>query len=386
MTRIGLDVLRKALHARKHPGISGGSSLLALARQGLPYLTSPAGHARPPITVYWNVNSVCNLHCKMCDVGTFNEESNFYKNLRIDRKLHEIALERFCSVVDELAAYRPTMAINGTEPLMYKPLGLAIEYARKRGMDVAVTTGAYNLPQRAEDLAAAGLTRLNVSIDGGPELHNRIRGRRDVFERATTGIVRFHEAAKRLGQDPEILICATIMNLNYSELVSLYEAVRDLPIRQINFTNMNFVDPSMAQTHNLRWGKKYPATVNCLSEEVQPSAVDIDVLWKQVESISDRQDPRVHFMPRFSKEELRRYYHQPLEFMGRIPCVSTWFIAQIMADGEVIPYTRCYHVPLGNINHQAFLDIWNGDKARSWRHDLRRHGRFPACTRCDMVY
>ena len=45
---VGLDVMRKALHARKHPGISGGSSLLALARQGLPYLTSIGGRARPP--------------------------------------------------------------------------------------------------------------------------------------------------------------------------------------------------------------------------------------------------------------------------------------------------------------------------------------------------
>src|SRR6185369_10944259 len=126
MFRIPLDVLKKAMEARSHPGIRGGSSLLGLARQGLPYITSPAGNARPPITIYWNVNSVCNLHCKMCDVGTFNEESNFYKNLRIDRKLHEITLERFSSVIDEVATYKPTIAINGTEPMMYKPLGKAL--------------------------------------------------------------------------------------------------------------------------------------------------------------------------------------------------------------------------------------------------------------------
>jgi len=91
-------------------------------------------------------------------------------------------------------------------------------------------------------------------------------------------------------------------------------------------------------------------------------------------------------MPMFTKEQLTTYYKKPLEFMGSVPCVSTWFIAQIMADGEVIPYTRCYHVPLGNINDQPFLELWNGEKARAWRGDLRRNGRFPACTRCDMVY
>jgi MoaA/NifB/PqqE/SkfB family radical SAM enzyme len=384
--KIGIDVLRKALQVNKHPGMADKTSLIGLARQGLPYLLDTKGHARPPVTIYWNVNSVCNLRCKMCDVGTFNEESNFYRNLRIDRKLHEIHPTRFAAVVDEVARFRPTMAINGTEPLMYKPLAEVTGYARERGLSVAVTTGGYNLLERAEELARAGLKRLNVSIDGAPELHNRIRGRKDVFERATTGLVRFYEAARKQGYEPEILVCATIFNLNYPYLVELYEAVRDLPVSQINFTNMNFVDSAMAQSHNLRWGAKYPATVNCLSDEVQPRQVDTEVLHEQMSRVLERGDARVHFMPFFDKKQLHRYYHAPSEFMGGTPCLSTWFIAQIMANGEVIPYTRCYYVPLGNINEQPFLAIWNGELAGKWRQELQREGRFPACTRCDMVY
>jgi len=384
--KIGLDVLKKALHARKHPGIKSGASLLALAHQGLPYLTSIGGNARPPITIYWNVNSVCNLHCKMCDVGTFNEESNFYRNLRIDRKLHEISVEKFRSVVDEVLPYRPTMAINGTEPLMYKPLGEVVACARGKGLDVAVTTGAYNLPQRAGELAAAGLTRLNVSIDGAPELHNEIRGRKDAFERATAGIVRFKEAARLRGYEPEVLVCCTIMNMNYHRLDEFYDAITQYPVDRINFTNMNFVTTEMAQAHNLKWGQRYAATVNCISDEVHPRFVDIDVLYSQVKKVRAKGGDRVSFMPFFGREQLERYYHRPMEFMGGLPCLSTWFIAQIMADGEVIPYTRCYHVALGNINEEPFMTIWNGEKARAWRMDLRKHGRFPACTRCDMVY
>lgn len=383
---IGLDVVKKALKAAKHPGIGSGTTLLSLARQGLPYLTSLEGRANPPITIYWNVNSVCNLHCKMCDVGTFNEESNFFKNLRIDRKLHEISLQKFCDVVDEVAGYGPVMAINGTEPLMYRPLATAIAYAKKKGLDVAVTTGAYNLPQRAEELADAGLARLNVSIDGAPELHNQIRGRPDVFERATTGILAFREAAVRKGHEPEILINCTITNLNYRELTGFYDSVAKFPVNRINFVNMNFVTEAMAQAHNLKWGKKYPATVNCLSDEVQPSKIDVPVLCEQIRNISAKADKRVCFLPDFDGTGLNTFYHSPSKFLGQIPCMSTWFIAQIMADGEVIPYTRCYHVPLGNINQERFLDLWNGDKAKAWRRDLRKVGRFPACSRCDMAY
>ena len=149
---------------------------------------------------------------------------------------------------------------------------------------------------------------------------------------------------------------------------------------------MNFVTAPMAQMHNLKWGSKYAATVNCISEEVAPHMVNTDVLKEQLEWIRDKGGDKVSVMPDFTKADLDRYYHRPLEFMGRVPCMSTWYIAQIMADGEVIPYTRCYHVPLGNINKQSFKAIWNGERARAWRRDLRRHGRFPACTRCDMVY
>src|SRR5947199_3533481 len=202
MMKIGLDTIKKALHANRYAGIGSNASLSRLAWQGLPYLTSRKGRARPPLTIYWNVNSVCNLHCKMCDVGTFNESSNFFKNLRIDRKLHEIKPERFEGVVDEVARFRPTIAINGTEPLMYKPLGRVTTYARRAGLEVAVTTGAYNLPEHAEELAEAGLTRLNVSIDGAPALPNQIRRRQHVFGRPTTGIDRCNQASTPQAQEP----------------------------------------------------------------------------------------------------------------------------------------------------------------------------------------
>lgn len=383
--KIGIDVIKKAIHSAKHPGIGSSTTLLSLVKQGLPYLTSLEGRAHPPITIYWNVNSVCNLHCKMCDVGTFNEESNFFKNLRIDRKLHEISLEKFCSVVDEVAGYHPVMAINGTEPLMYKPLAEAIAYAKTKGVEVAVTTGGYNLTEKANELAEAGLARLNVSIDGASELHNQIRGRADVFERVTAGIREFRSASERTGYVPEIIINCTIMNLNYRNLVDFYNAVEGLPVDRINFVNMNFVTEEMAANHNVKWGDMYPATVNCLSDEVRPGSVDVQVLNDQIEAIINTGDRRISFLPEFTPKQLNTYYHSPSTFMGKVPCMSTWFIAQVMADGEVIPYTRCYHVPLGNINNETFLSVWNGVKAKSWRRDLRKNGRFPACARCDMV-
>ena len=383
-----IDEIKKALTVRKHPGMSDRLGLPTLVRQAVPFVTSPAGRARPPLTVYWSVNSVCNLHCKMCDVGTATSDSNFFANLRIDGKLHEIEIDRYRSVIDEVAAHRPAVSITSTEPLMYKPLGEAVAYTRSRGLDMTVTTGGYLLPQRAQELAEAGLSRLVVSIDGPSGLHNEIRGRKDSFERSAEGITRFREASERRGHRAQILVNYTISNLNYRELESFYEALEPLPVDRINFTYMNFVTPGMAERHNAAWGAKYQATVNCLSEETQPGRVDVGALYRQIEAVKrrDRERGRVAFLPEFTLDQLGRYFYEPDAFMGNSRCMVNWFIAQIIASGEVIPYTRCYHVVLGNINEQPFMDIWNGPRARAWRRDLRTERRFPACTRCDQVY
>ncbi len=381
-----LDELKKALSARKHPGMSSHLTLPRLIRQAVPFAISSSGRARPPLTIYWSVNSVCNLRCKMCDVGSVNPESNFFRNLRVDGKSHEIPIERFKSVIDEVVPYRPMISITSTEPLMYKPLGDAISYVRHLDMDIAVTTGGYILPRRAEELAEAGLPRLNVSIDGPPGLHNEIRGRYESFEKSTEGIVLFKETARKRGREAQVLACCTITNMNYHALEAYYDSLAKFPIDHINFHYMSFVNEAMAKEHNALWGNKYRATVTCLNEYTRPEQVDVKVLYSQMQAVKSKAKDRVTFVPDFGINELNTFFHEPLKFMGKGRCMVSWFIAEIIANGDVIPYTRCYHIPLGNVNEQAFMEIWNGHRANAWRRDLRKYRRFPACTRCDQVY
>ena len=381
-----LDELKKALLVRKHPGMNSRLTLPRLFKQAIPFVMSPSGRGCPPLTVYWSINSVCNLRCKMCDVGNVNTESNFYKNLRINGRPQEIPIERFKSVIDEVALYRPMISITSTEPLMYKPLGAAISYVRHYDMDIAVTTGGYILPKRAEELAEAGLSQLNVSIDGPPELHNEIRGRNDAFEKATEGINIFKDATMKRGEKAQVLACCTITNMNYNALERYYDSLAGFPIDHINFSYMSFVNEVMAKKHNDLWGNKFHATVNCLNEYTRPEQVDIKVLYSQIQAVKSKAKDRVTFLPDFGINELKIFFHEPSKFMGRGRCMVNWFIAEIIANGDVIPYTRCYHIPLGNINKQSFMEIWNGNKANAWRRELRRYKRFPACTRCDQVY
>lgn len=375
--------LKKAVQALHRPGID--TSPWRMVRNAAPYYLPGDLNVSAPLTIYWSINSVCNLRCKMCDVGMFNEEGMFFKNLRIDRKLKEIDLDVFKRVIDEVQADRPFIAINSTEPLLYKPLPLAIEYCTRRGLNTGVTTGAYTLPKLAGSLAEAGLTRLSVSMDGPPDVHNHIRGRKDSFEQAYAGIEAFASASERLGRKPEIYINCTITNMNHDRLVDFYEAIAPLPTTTINFTYMWFIDPQTATDQNARFGDRYDVTASCYSEWIDPLAVDIDVLHAQVQAIKGK--PRVHFSPLFTRDQLETYFHKPNEFVNKDGrCLATWFFLQVLADGSVIVYTRCHSKPMGNINTQSISDIWNGPEVKHWRRFIQDVGKMPMCKRCDLAY
>jgi MoaA/NifB/PqqE/SkfB family radical SAM enzyme len=381
-----IDEFKKALIARKHPGMSSRLTLPRLLKQAAPFLTSPSGVARPPLTIYWSVNSVCNLRCKMCDVGNENTDSNFFKNLGINGKSNSIQIERFKGVIDEVAPFKPMISITGTEPMLYKPLGDAISHVRHHDMDIAVTTNGYILAKRAEELVEAGLPQLNVSIDGPSEVHNAIRGRMDSFEKATEGIIRFKDFASKKGKKVKVLVLCTITNINFNVLEQFYNSLSKLPVDQIDFSYMTFINESMAKEHNEKWANKYPVMVTCLNEFTRPEKVNVNELYAQIQAVKSKSDSRVTFLQDFNKEQLEVFFHQPHKFLGSSRCMVSWFIAQIIANGEVTPFTRCFYLPFGNINEQSFMEIWNGDRAKAWRRDLRKFRRFPACTRCVQAY
>lgn len=375
--------VKKAAQAFWRPGID--TTPWKMVRNAAPYYLPGEVNVSAPLTIYWSINSVCNLRCKMCDVGMMNVEGMFFKNLRIDKKLHEIDIDVFKRVIDEVQHDKPFIAINSTEPLMYKPLAQAVEHCTRRGLKSGVTTGAYTLPKQADALAEAGLSRLSVSMDGPPDVHNHIRGRKDSFEQAYAGIEAFDRACKRLGRTAEIYINCTITNMNHDRLVDFYEAIKPLPTTTVNFTYMWFIDPDTAVEHNAQYGDRFEVSPSCYSEWIDPRAVDIDALADQIDRLKDQ--PRVHFSPLFTREELKHYFHKPNEFVNPAgKCLATWFFLQVLADGNVIVYTRCHTRPMGNVNTQSIKQIWNGPDVKRWRSFIRDAGKMPMCKRCDLAY
>jgi len=166
-----------------------------------------------------SVTDRCNLRCVYC----MPEEGVPWKGHEEMLSFEEI--ERFAAAaVDEGIS---KIRLTGGEPLVRK--GIVEHIARLRALTgieaIALTTNATLLPRMADDLAAAGLSRVNISIDSlDAEVYERVT-RGGHLSDALAGI----DAAFAAGMDPVKINVVVVRSLE-QDLVSFARMTIDRPV------------------------------------------------------------------------------------------------------------------------------------------------------------
>lgn len=111
-----------------------------------------------PKWIVLGVNNLCNLHCKMCDVGTQYNKSNFFTNLMGSKPVN-MPKDLIWKIIDQTARFFPgtKLGYGFTEPLIYPHLIESLEYANQLGVYTSITTNGLNLRKQAEGLVKSGL-------------------------------------------------------------------------------------------------------------------------------------------------------------------------------------------------------------------------------------
>jgi GTP 3',8-cyclase len=124
----------------------------SVPRRSLPL----AGSAPPPRSVRVSVTDRCDFACTYCRPS----RSDGY----VDGRLLVPAWETMFEALRAAGVRR--VRLTGGEPLLHPDIVTIVEHlARMRFEDIALTTNASQLERLARPLRAAGLHRLNVSID-----------------------------------------------------------------------------------------------------------------------------------------------------------------------------------------------------------------------------
>jgi cyclic pyranopterin phosphate synthase len=158
-----------------------------------------------------SVTDRCNIRCFYC----MPAENVRFKPREEILTFEEI--ERFVRVVAPMGVGK--LRLTGGEPLVRQGLaGLVARLAAVPGIrDIALTTNGILLAEQAADLKAAGLKRLNVSLDAlSADKFKRIT-RREGLDRVLAGIF----AAQRAGFRKIKLNAVAIRGLTEDEIVPL---------------------------------------------------------------------------------------------------------------------------------------------------------------------
>ena len=111
-----------------------------------------------------------------------------------------------------------------------------IAEVKRRGLTCTVITNGGRLEALARELVELGIDSIAVSIDGPPEVHDRIRGRVRQLREGRSGDPRRRALAEEAGRArfPWSMAILPVTELNLEAIGAAVEALRPLPLDTIN--------------------------------------------------------------------------------------------------------------------------------------------------------
>ena len=173
-------------------------------------------HARRVKDLRISITDRCNFRCTYC------MPAEGMQWLPRDEVLSYEEIARIAKVCVEHFGF-DAIRITGGEPLIRAHVVRLFEMLKPLGVDLALTTNGVKLPELAHDLKAAGLNRVNISLDSLQRERFLAMTRRDELDRVLLGI----DAALDAGLAPVKINVVVIRGVNDDEVVDLAAFGRD---------------------------------------------------------------------------------------------------------------------------------------------------------------
>ncbi len=290
----------------------------------------------------------CNCRCMMCDIWKI-------------RQTREITVRDLQPHLDSLRTLKVRWIVfSGGEPLLHSDLAALSSILREEGIRLTLLTASLLLERKAQ-LVAEHFDDLIVSLDGPPEIHDRIRGVRKAFERLSGGIA----AVRRFRPRMTIQGRCTVQKANRRLLRETVFTARTMGLSSLSFLAADLVSEAFNRPGGWSPSQQVPVALN--SQEVEE-------LGSEIDSLIAESSAEIH--SRFiveSAEKLRGIlrHFQACHDTGQSlapRCNAPWVSAVIEADGAVRP---CFfHPAVGNIQDGPLSRVVNSEQAVQFRQGL----------------
>jgi radical SAM protein with 4Fe4S-binding SPASM domain len=329
------------------------------------------GHDRtaaPPLPreLQLEVTGACNLRCPMCLVS---------QRPALGRSA-SLPFARFKKLVDGLPELRRLTLQGLGEPLLCPDLLAMVRYAAGRGVEVGFNSNGLLLTRRrAEELVAAGLGWLHVSVDAPTaEAYAGIR-RGGELARLEVNVRNLMDVARRAGDDaPEVHLVAVAMRRTVPLLPDLVRLAAAWGVGRLWVQGLShsFADADPAAGYaGLR---DFVAREALWTDEPPPEAAPALAAARRVaEELGV--DLRLPSPPRPPRPR------SP----GEPGCDWPWRSAYVTHQGEVQPCCMIMgadRATLGSVEEGAFADVWTGEAYAGFREALLTDEPPDVCRGC----
>ena len=316
-----------------------------------------AGHqiTTMPVVVI-SLHEACDCRCVMCDIWKIREPQ-------------VIPIERLRSQLQSFDSLGVRWAVfTGGEPQRHPHFADFASALKSRGIRVTLLTAGLELQAHADEVASA-VDDLIISLDGPPDVHNRIRRVVQAFERMAEGL----SAVRKIRPEIAIRARCTVQAANHRSLCATVECAAQNRLASISFLAADLT--SVAFNRPAGWTASQQSSVALAPNELCALADEIESLIAHYEC--------GEFVAE-TPEKLRRIVLHFRAHLGQVPavaprCNAPWISSVIEAGGQVRP---CFfHAPIGNIYQQTVAEAVNSNEARQFRANLDIATN-PTCRRC----
>lgn len=340
-------------------------------------------YRRPNLcTIVLSVNRDCNLRCDMCDVGQGSRTGLDRLRFRQSRRYISLELVRKILAEPYIKKKKPDFSILMTEPLMHPQICRIVAMIKNSGHFVKLATNGILLEEKAEELIAAGIDEIQVSLDGDEQTHDSLRNKAGAYKKAVSGI-RKVKREKNL----RLVINYTVSNLNYDKINRFLETLdsQEVAVDLCKIQFMYYVSDIMLVKH-----KKVSSILSqamTISARTDPGHVDTTRLIAELKNIKEKYKniKKIDLIPCIRRaSDIKRYFSKEgAPIKNNKTCYLPWNSLTINADGKVFVHARCFNYEYGDVARQDIAVIFFNERIKQFRRELARKGFcLPACTRC----
>jgi MoaA/NifB/PqqE/SkfB family radical SAM enzyme len=289
------------------------------------------------------------------------------------RKDAELNQNEILNIINQLP-FNSNVTFTGGEIFLKKGIEEIIRKTAEK-QNVTLATNGLLLSKYAELVIETGVKAIGVSLDGPPNLHNRIRNTRNAFDQLENSLHTILEYKRKYkSADPRITVNSVILKDNYDRLSDVVKIVKNIGLSSCSFQilDLSLYRSGVAPNGNLDLAKNPIKQI----EKIDPIKLKASLV--KIIKEGQKYNVEINFAPQLTIDEIVAYYQGDFN-LSNWRCNLPWNTMRISPYGDVYP---CLNLFIGNAKKNKLKELWNHPNYLQFRQNLEKITLSPACVGC----